>query len=159
TLPLALFGAILALFLTNNTMAMGTMIGIILLMGLVTKNAILLIDRAIVRVREHHEPPLRAVLEAGPERLRPIPMTSAAMVLGMLPTALGNGEGSEFRAPMAIAVIGGVISSTLLSLVVVPVVYLSIENLKSRLFRRASAVAPDEVVATPSVPQNRDAAA
>ncbi|MGZ3439710.1 MAG: efflux RND transporter permease subunit, partial [Polyangia bacterium] len=81
TLPLALVGAIVALFLTNNTMAMGTMIGIILLMGLVTKNAILLIDRAIVRVRDHGESPLQAVLEAGPERLRPIVMTSAAMVL------------------------------------------------------------------------------
>ena len=80
-------------------MAMGTMIGIILLMGLVTKNAILLIDRAIVRVREHGETPLQAILEAGPERLRPILMTSAAMVLGMLPTALGNGEGS--RVPRA----------------------------------------------------------
>jgi multidrug efflux pump subunit AcrB len=136
TLPLALVGAILGLFLTNNTMAMGTMIGIVLLMGLVTKNAILLIDRAIVRVREHGEPPLQAILEAGPERLRPILMTSAAMVLGMLPTALGNGEGSEFRAPMAIAVIGGVVSSTLLSLVVVPVFYLAIENAKAWLGRR-----------------------
>jgi multidrug efflux pump subunit AcrB len=99
-------------------------------MGLVTKNAILLIDRAIVRVRDHGESPLQAVLEAGPERLRPIIMTSAAMVLGMLPTALGNGEGSEFRGPMAVAVIGGVISSTLLSLVVVPVFYLAIEGIK-----------------------------
>jgi hydrophobic/amphiphilic exporter-1 (mainly G- bacteria), HAE1 family len=136
TLPLALVGAIVALFLTNNTMAMGTMIGIILLMGLVTKNAILLIDRAIVRVREQGESPLQAVLEAGPERLRPILMTSAAMVLGMLPTALGNGDGSEFRGPMAVAVIGGVISSTLLSLVVVPVFYLSIERLKDKLRRK-----------------------
>ncbi len=135
TLPLALVGAILALFLTNNTMAFGTMIGIVLLMGLVTKNAILLIDRAIVRVREHGETPLHAILAAGPERLRPILMTSAAMVLGMLPTAMGTGEGSEFRGPMAIAVIGGVISSTLLSLVVVPVVYLAIEQNKAKLWR------------------------
>jgi hydrophobic/amphiphilic exporter-1 (mainly G- bacteria), HAE1 family len=130
TLPLAMIGAILGLFLTKNTMAMGAMIGIILLMGLVTKNAILLIDRAIVRVRDRGESPLEAVLEAGPERLRPILMTSAAMVLGMLPTAIGNSEGSEFRAPMAIAVIGGVLSSTLLSLVVVPVFYLALEGLK-----------------------------
>ncbi|HEY2747704.1 MAG TPA: efflux RND transporter permease subunit [Polyangia bacterium] len=136
TLPLALVGAIVALFLTNNTMAMGTMIGIILLMGLVTKNAILLIDRAIVRVREHGETPLQAILEAGPERLRPILMTSAAMVLGMLPTALGNGEGSEFRGPMAVAVIGGVVSSTMLSLVVVPVCYLAIERVKEKLGRK-----------------------
>ncbi|HEV8244728.1 MAG TPA: efflux RND transporter permease subunit [Polyangiaceae bacterium] len=134
TLPLALVGGVLALFLTDNTMAMGALIGIVLLMGLVTKNAILLVDRAIVRVRDHGESPLHAVLHAGPERLRPILMTSAAMVLGMLPTALANEEGSEFRAPMAIAVIGGVISSTLLSLIVVPVFYLALENAKRRLF-------------------------
>jgi hydrophobic/amphiphilic exporter-1 (mainly G- bacteria), HAE1 family len=133
TLPLALVGGIMGLFLTNNTMAMGAIIGIVLLMGLVTKNAILLVDRAIVRVREYGETPLVAVLTAGPERLRPILMTSTAMVLGMLPTAIGNAEGSEFRAPMAIAVIGGVISSTLLSLIVVPVFYLAIENLKAWL--------------------------
>jgi len=135
TLPLALVGGILGLFLTKNTMAMGALIGMILLMGLVTKNAILLVDRAIVRVRDHGESPLQAILEAGPERLRPILMTSAAMTLGMLPTAMSNAEGSEFRAPMAIAVIGGVISSTLLSLVVVPVFYLTIENIKGRLGR------------------------
>src|SRR4029079_12654027 len=135
TLPLALVGGILGLFLTKNTLAMGALIGMILLMGLVTKNAILLVDRASVRVRAHGEPPLQAILEAGPERLRPILMTSAAMTLGMLPTALGNSEGSEFRAPMAIAVIGGVISSTLLSLIVVPVVYLSVENIKGGISR------------------------
>ncbi|HEX2570391.1 MAG TPA: efflux RND transporter permease subunit [Polyangia bacterium] len=135
TLPLALVGAVLALFLTGHTIAMGSLIGIILLMGLVTKNAILLIDRAVVRVRENGEAPLEAILEAGPERLRPILMTSAAMILGMLPTAISNGEGSEFRAPMAIAVIGGVISSTLLSLVVVPVFYLAIERIKELLRR------------------------
>lgn len=140
TLPLALVGAVLGLFLSNNTMAMGAMIGIILLMGLVTKNAILLIDRAIVRVREQGDTPLHAILEAGPERLRPILMTSAAMILGMLPTALGSGEGSEFRAPMSIAVIGGVVSSTLLSLIVVPVFYLAIERVKERLGIRAGAV-------------------
>ena len=135
TLPLALVGGVVGLFLTNNTMAMGALIGIVLLMGLVTKNAILLIDRAIVRVREHGETPFQAILEAGPERLRPILMTSAAMVLGMLPTAVSKAEGSEFRAPMAIAVIGGVVSSTLLSLIVVPVFYLAIENLKAFLPR------------------------
>jgi HAE1 family hydrophobic/amphiphilic exporter-1 len=138
TLPLAFVGGIMGLFLTNNTIAMGALIGIVLLMGLVTKNAILLVDRAIVRVRDHGETPLQAILEAGPERLRPILMTSAAMVLGMWPTAVGNSEGSEFRAPMAIAVIGGVISSTLLSLVVVPVVYLTIENIKGFISRLGS---------------------
>ncbi len=135
TLPLALVGGIAGLFLTNNTMAMGAIIGIVLLMGLVTKNAILLIDRAIVHVRDGGMTPLHAILRAGPERLRPILMTSAAMVLGMLPTAMSNAEGSEFRAPMAIAVIGGVVSSTLLSLIVVPVFYLTIEGIKAWLSR------------------------
>ncbi|OQX68917.1 MAG: hypothetical protein B6A08_07985 [Sorangiineae bacterium NIC37A_2] len=149
TLPLALVGGVLGLFLTGRTMAMGAMIGIILLMGLVTKNAILLIDRAIERVREHGETPLQAILEAGPERLRPILMTSAAMVLGMWPTAVSNADGSEFRSPMAIAVIAGVISSTFLSLIVAPVVYLLFEGAKdrfARLFRvkRAPLPAPAE---------------
>jgi hydrophobic/amphiphilic exporter-1 (mainly G- bacteria), HAE1 family len=135
TLPLALVGAFVGLFLMNMNIAMGALIGIILLMGLVTKNAILLMDRALVRVRDHGETPMQAILEAGPERLRPILMTSAAMILGMLPTALNQGEGSEFRAPMAVAVIGGVVSSTLLSLVVVPVFYLAIENAKNHLIR------------------------
>jgi hydrophobic/amphiphilic exporter-1 (mainly G- bacteria), HAE1 family len=142
TVPLAMVGGVLGLFLTNNTMAMGALIGMVLLMGLVTKNAILLVDRAIVHVRDHGMTPFRAIVTAGPERLRPILMTSAAMVLGMLPTAMSNGEGSEFRAPMAIAVIGGVISSTLLSLVVVPVFYLTVENFKGRvgrLWQRVSA--------------------
>jgi hydrophobic/amphiphilic exporter-1 (mainly G- bacteria), HAE1 family len=145
TLPLALVGAIVALFLAKTSLAMGAMIGIILLMGLVTKNAILLLDRALTRVRDYGEPPLQAVLEAGPERLRPILMTSAAMILGMLPTALANGDGSEFRAPMAIAVIGGVISSTGLSLVVVPVFYLAIEGAKARLAKLFSRGAPATV--------------
>jgi multidrug efflux pump subunit AcrB len=152
TLPLAFVGAIVALFLAGQTMAMGSMIGIILLMGLVTKNAILLLDRAIVRVREHGESPLQAILEAGPERLRPILMTSAAMILGMLPTALSNGEGSEFRAPMAVAVIGGVVSSTMLSLLVVPAFYLGIEGAKARLRRlfRRGATAPAVATDAPS---------
>jgi multidrug efflux pump subunit AcrB len=153
TLPLALVGAIVALFLAGKTMAMGSAIGIILLMGLVTKNAILLLDRALVRVRELGESPLQAIREAGPERLRPILMTSAAMILGMLPTATGNGEGSEFRAPMAIAVIGGVISSTMLSLIVVPVFYLAVEGIKGwftgRSIRDARPVAPPISTATP----------
>ena len=133
TVPLAAVGAIIGVFLSGTTLAMGSFIGIIFLLGLVTKNAILVVDRAIVRVRDHGETPLQAILEAGPERLRPILMTSAAMVLGMLPTAVGRGEGSEFRSPMAIAVIGGVISSTILSLVVVPAFYLAVENLKARV--------------------------
>lgn len=129
-LPLAFVGALVALFLSHSSMSMGATIGFILLMGLVTKNGILLVDHAVVRVREDGWTPLRAILDAGPARMRPILMTSAAMVLGMLPTALNDGPGSEFRAPMAIGIIGGVISSTLLTLLVVPVFYLFMEALR-----------------------------
>ncbi len=129
-LPLAVVGAIIALFLQGSSMSMGATIGFILLMGLVTKNGILLVDHAQEKVREHGWDPTRAILDAGPARLRPILMTSAAMVLGMLPTALGTGPGSEFRGPMAMGVIGGVISSTFLTLLVVPVFYLLIEGIK-----------------------------
>jgi hydrophobic/amphiphilic exporter-1 (mainly G- bacteria), HAE1 family len=148
TLPLAAVGAIIGVFLSGTTLAMGSFIGIIFLLGLVTKNAILVVDRAIVRVRDHGETPLQAILEAGPERLRPILMTSAAMVLGMLPTALGKGEGSEFRSPMAIAVIGGVVSSTILSLIVVPAFYLAVEGLKGRV-RSARGLPPHSLRAPP----------
>ncbi len=143
SLPLASVGAMLALFVTRQSINMGSLIGLILLMGLVTKNAILLVDGAIQRIRLHGDSPGEAIRTAGPRRLRPILMTSAAMVLGMLPTALGRGMGSEFRAPMAIAVIGGVITSTMLTLWVVPVVFVSLETLRRR--RRPQAVsAPEE---------------
>ena len=129
SLPLAVVGAFLGLWLTGKSINMGSLIGLILLMGLVTKNAILLVDGALLHIREGDDPET-AVRKAGPRRLRPILMTSGAMVLGMLPTALGRGMGSEFRSPMAIAVIGGVITSTLLTLWVVPVVFLWIERLR-----------------------------
>jgi multidrug efflux pump subunit AcrB len=128
-LPFAMVGAIAALFLTDSSVSMGSLIGVILLMGLVTKNGILLVDGALQHVREG-DSPREAVQKAGPRRLRPILMTSAAMVLGMLPTALGRGFGSEFRAPMAMVVIGGVITSTMLTLWVVPVVFLLVERLR-----------------------------
>jgi hydrophobe/amphiphile efflux-1 (HAE1) family protein len=121
-LPLAMVGAFLLLFLAGYPLGMPAMIGLILLMGLVTKNAILLVDHTN-ELRARGMPMEAALLAAGPTRLRPILMTSAAMVLGMLPSALARAEGSEFRAPMALAVIGGVITSTFLTLVVVPVVY------------------------------------
>jgi hydrophobe/amphiphile efflux-1 (HAE1) family protein len=134
-LPLAVVGAIVALFLQGSTLSMGATIGIILLMGLVTKNGILLVDHAVAKVREEGWDPHRAILDAGPARLRPILMTSAAMVLGMLPTALNDGPGSEFRSPMAMGVIGGVISSTFLTLIVVPIFYLMMEAVR-RWFAR-----------------------
>ena len=145
TLPLALVGGLFALFLTDQRIAMGAWIGLVVLLGLITKNAILRVDRAIVRVRDLHESPTSAMLAAGPERLRPIMMTSAAMILGMAPAAVSRAEGSEFRAPMVIAIIGGVLNSTLLSWVVVPVVYLAFEDLKrivARAIGRARTVSP-----------------
>jgi TolC family type I secretion outer membrane protein len=123
SLPLAVVGALLAILVTGNNLGMPAMIGMVMLMGLVTKNAILLIDmtnhyvRAGMSVED-------AILTAGPIRLRPILMTTLAMILGMLPSALGRGEGGEFRAPISIATIGGLITSTALTLIVVPVAYL-----------------------------------
>jgi hydrophobic/amphiphilic exporter-1 (mainly G- bacteria), HAE1 family len=122
SLPLAIVGALVLLFLAGLHISLAVWIGLILLMGLVTKNAILLVDLTN-ELRAQGKGMVEALLEAGPTRLRPILMTSAAMVLGMLPSAISRGEGSEFRAPMSIAVIGGVIASTFLTLVVVPVVY------------------------------------
>jgi len=157
SLPLAIVGASLALAATGQTINMGSLIGIILLMGLVTKNAILLVDGAIQHMRDDGDPPEEAIRKAGPRRLRPILMTSAAMTLGMLPTALGRGMGSEFRSPMAIAVIGGVLSSTMLTLWVVPVVFVWVERLRRGL-RPRSAAAPGRASAAPGPGEARPAA-
>jgi hydrophobe/amphiphile efflux-1 (HAE1) family protein len=127
SLPLALVGALLALLFAGKHLSLGAMIGVILLMGLVTKNAILLVDGALQRLREGDDVHT-ALMTAGPRRLRPILMTSFAMAIGMVPTAIGTGIGSEFRSPMAIAVIGGVITSTVLTLLVVPVAFSFVEQ-------------------------------
>jgi HAE1 family hydrophobic/amphiphilic exporter-1 len=126
SVPLGLIGSVWALAVTGSSISMGSQIGLILLMGLVTKNAILLVDGALQAQRDGADP-VEAMRRAGPRRLRPILMTSAAMVLGMVPTAIGTGVGAEFRAPMAISVIGGVISSTFLTLLVVPVAFVWME--------------------------------
>jgi HAE1 family hydrophobic/amphiphilic exporter-1 len=122
SLPLSLVGVLLALLVTGSTMNMMSMIGIIMLMGLVVKNAILVVDNANERRRAGADR-TTALIEAGAVRLRPIMMTTLAMIFGMLPIALALGEGGGFRAPMARAVIGGLITSTMLTLLVVPVVY------------------------------------
>jgi hydrophobic/amphiphilic exporter-1 (mainly G- bacteria), HAE1 family len=122
SLPLSLIGVLLALLVTGSTFNMMSMIGVIMLMGLVVKNAILLVDNANER-RADGVPRFDALMQAGAVRLRPIMMTTLAMIFGMLPIALSLGEGGGFRAPMARAVIGGLITSTLLTLVVVPVAY------------------------------------
>jgi len=138
SLPLALVGALLLLLATGKNLGMPAMIGVVMLMGLVTKNAILLVDYTN-HLRRDGLPLKDALLSAGPVRLRPIVMTTVAMILGMLPSALGTGDGSEFRSPIAIATIGGLLTSTLLTLVVVPVAYLLLEGAVERVraWRRA----------------------
>jgi hydrophobe/amphiphile efflux-1 (HAE1) family protein len=131
SLPLALVGALLLLLVTGKNLGMPAMIGVVMLMGLVTKNAILLVDYTN-QLRREGLPLKDALLTAGPVRLRPIVMTTVAMILGMVPSAIGTGDGSEFRAPIAIATIGGLITSTLLTLVVVPVAYLLLEGAVAR---------------------------
>ena len=134
SMPLSLIGAFGALLITGGTLNIFSYIGIILLMGLVKKNAILLVDYTnTLRARgmERRE----AIIHAGPVRLRPILMTTFAMVFGMMPIALGIGEGSETRAPMAIAVVGGLITSLFLTLVVVPVAYDLFDELQSKFFK------------------------
>jgi HAE1 family hydrophobic/amphiphilic exporter-1 len=128
SLPLSLIGAILALLITGDSISIVSLIGIIMLMGLVTKNAILLVD-FVKQNRYRGVERKEAILIAGPIRLRPIFMTSISLIFGVLPIALGIGQGAEFRAPMARAVIGGMISSTVLTLVVVPVVYTIIDDI------------------------------
>lgn len=131
SLPLAIGGVAAALILTNSALSMPVLIGILMLMGIVTKNAILLVDFAIeMRARGYDR--FKAVVEAGHKRAQPIVMTSIAMSAGMLPSALGVGEGGAFRAPMATAVIGGIMMSTVLSLVIVPAFFLIMDDL-SRL--------------------------
>jgi multidrug efflux pump subunit AcrB len=122
SLPLALIGVMLALLLWRSTLNVFSMIGLVMLMGLVTKNAILLVDFAN-QARKAGATVPEALLQAGLTRMRPIMMTTAAMVFGMLPLALALNDGGEIQAPMGRAIIGGVITSTLLTLVVVPVIY------------------------------------
>ena len=133
-LPLTLIGVVLALLMFRSTLSMFSVIGVVLLMGLVTKNAILLVDFAI-RGREEGLERTEALLLAAKVRLRPILMTTLAMIFGMVPLAFALSEGSEQRAPMGQAVIGGVITSSLLTLVVVPVMYCYMDDLANWLMR------------------------
>jgi hydrophobic/amphiphilic exporter-1 (mainly G- bacteria), HAE1 family len=157
SLPLTLIGVVLALLLFGSTLSMFSVIGVVMLMGLVTKNAILLVDFAIRMRRPWTDADGRqvpgldrseALLEAARVRLRPILMTTLAMIFGMVPLAFALTEGSEQRAPMGQAVIGGVITSSLLTLVVVPVTYCYLDDLgqwfKRKFRRKAHATAPAE---------------
>jgi HAE1 family hydrophobic/amphiphilic exporter-1 len=157
SLPFTLIGVFLALLITGSTLNIFSIIGIIMLMGLVTKNAILLVDFTNQGLREgksRHD----AILDAGQVRLRPILMTTMAMIFGMLPMAIGMSDGGESNAPMGRAVIGGIITSTLLTLVVVPVLYTYLDALGRRISARfATAKAPPGgggAEAVPSAPEN-----
>ena len=132
SLPLSLIGVVLALLMTGDTLNLMSMIGIIMLMGLVAKNAILLLDAARKREAEGFQRE-EALMDAGRMRLRPILMTTFALIAGMFPVALGLGEGGEFYRPLAIAIIGGTITSTILTLLVVPTFYDSIEISRDRM--------------------------
>ena len=133
-LPMSIIGAVIFLLIFNSSISVISLIGIIMLMGLVTKNGILLVDYTNI-LRGRGQSRLDALLQAGPTRLRPILMTTFAMIFGMVPVAFALGEGSEFRAPMGQAVIGGLITSTLLTLFIVPVVYTFLDDL-ARLFSK-----------------------
>ena len=163
SLPLSLIGVVLALLAWRSTLNMFSMIGFIMLMGLVTKNAILLVDFAN-QARARGMARSQALLQAAEIRLRPILMTTLAMVFGMMPLAIGTGEGAEQRAPLAHAVIGGVLASTLLTLLVVPVLYTLLDDLGARITGRArdaagggtaqpaSQAAPEPAQAPPAAP-------
>ena len=141
SLPLSLIGVVLALLATGGTLNLMSFIGVIMLMGLVAKNAILLLDAARVREAEGMDRE-EALMAAGRKRLRPILMTTFALIAGMMPVAIGVGEGGEFYRPMAVAIIGGTITSTLLTLLVIPSFYDSIETSRDRAlakFRRRDA--------------------
>jgi HAE1 family hydrophobic/amphiphilic exporter-1 len=136
SLPLSLIGVLMALSISGYTINLMSLIGVILLMGIVAKNAILLIDFA-KWAREKDGMPLReALISAGAIRLRPILMTTFALIAGMIPVALGNGEGAQFRAPLGVAIIGGVLTSTLLTLLVIPTFYEVMDEGRHWLSRR-----------------------
>ena len=148
-LVLSIPGALLALFITQTALSMPSMIGLIMLMGIATKNSILLIEYAIMARRDRAMGRLEAVLDACRKRAQPIVMTTLAMGAGMLPIALGWGTDPSFRAPMAIVVIGGLITSTFLSLLVIPVLFTYVDDLVQWLLRRVRKTPTP--VATPAV--------
>ena len=155
SLPLSIGGAIVALAISGMPISLPVVIGILMLMGIVTKNAIMLVDFAVEEVRRG-VPRDEAIIDAGRKRARPIVMTTIAMIGGMVPAALNLGSGGEFRAPMAVAVIGGLISSTLLSLVFVPAVFALLDDMGQWVWRKFSRLVgpsdepPGEVAPAPA---------
>jgi HAE1 family hydrophobic/amphiphilic exporter-1 len=155
SLPLSLIGVMVALAITGMTINIMSLIGVILLMGIVAKNAILLIDFA-KWAREERGLPLReALIEAGSIRLRPILMTTFALIAGMIPVALGRGEGAQFRAPLGVAVIGGVITSTFLTLLVIPTGYEILDEWRQK-FSRLFGMKPKQMTAEHPIPATGD---
>jgi len=142
SLPLAVVGVIWAFVLSGQTLNLMGYIGIIMLAGIVVNNAIVLIDYINYLRREEDTPMTEAIVQAGARRLRPILMTTATTVLALLPLALGFGEGAEIRAPMAVAVIGGLLSSTVLTLLVIPTIYSLFEDGLAFILKLFSIVAP-----------------
>ena len=141
-LPLSIGGSLVALLVTGGSLSLPALIGIVMLMGIVTKNSILLVEYTFVGIREHGLQMHEALLEACHKRARPIVMTTVAMIAGMLPLALGFGGDASFRQPMAVTVIGGLVTSTGLSLLFVPVAFtyvLGFERRLKRLFGRKTA--------------------
>jgi HAE1 family hydrophobic/amphiphilic exporter-1 len=135
SIPVALIGALLALALTMQTLNIFSLIGVIMLLGLVSKNAILIVDFTN-HLRAQGKPVTEALLEAGKERLRPILMTTLAMILGMLPIAIASGAGAEIKNGMAWVIIGGLTSSMILTLFVVPSMYLIIDGLMMKFQKK-----------------------
>jgi HAE1 family hydrophobic/amphiphilic exporter-1 len=149
SLPLSIGGAVLALMVSGNALSLGAMIGFLMLMGIVAKNSILLVDFAIEEMRAGKDR-LTAILEAGHKRARPIVMTTVAMIAGMMPVAIGIGGDTSFRQPMAVAVIGGLITSTALTLVIVPAAFTIIDDIERWLaprFGRVLTAQPPPVAA------------
>ena len=158
SLPLSVGGVIIALIITDHAISMPVVIGMLMLMGIVTKNAIMLVDFAIEQMAAGVDR-LEAIVDAGRKRARPIIMTTIAMVAGMVPSALGFGDGGEFRSPMAIGVIGGLIVSTLLSLIFVPAMFILMDDLSklvSRLFSGVVGPTDEPEAASPPVASGQE---
>jgi HAE1 family hydrophobic/amphiphilic exporter-1 len=157
-LPLAIGGAFGLLVLAKSSFSISTLIGILMLMGIAAKNSILLVEYAIMAMKEHGMDKRTAIIDAAHKRARPILMTTVAMGAGMLPTAVGLGAEVEFRAPMAIAVIGGLITSTLLSLLYIPVVFVLMDGLKTRSERLMGRIFGGHHHVAPKKPELKEAA-